>query len=207
MTNSEASQEAMHTDPRPMFAAALDQAGTVVAAVQPGQLTLPTPCDDYEVRSLLGHLDAVLRRVTHVARGGHPFEVPSVIEDVGDAAWARQWTIDRAALDVELADDTLLGRILTLPWGRLPGAGAIVAYCGEVTTHAWDLATAIGRTDLLDDGLAEFSAAMARRFVPAEPRGAEVPFAPVVPVAGDAPPYEQLAGWMGRDPRWGALSS
>jgi uncharacterized protein (TIGR03086 family) len=84
------------------------------------------------------------------------------------------------------------------------GAAAIVAYCGEVTTHGWDLATAIGRTDLLDDRLADFSAAMARRFVPADPRGGEVPFAPVVPVADDAPPYERLAGWMGRDPTWAA---
>lgn len=204
MTNSETPQQPLPSDPRPLFAAALDQAGTIVAAVKPEQLGLPTPCDDYDVRTLLGHLDAVLRRVGHVARGGHPFEVPSVIEEVGNDSWAARWAVDRAALDLELADDALLGRTLTLPWGQLPGAGAIVAYCGEMTTHGWDLATAIGRTDLLDDSLAEFSAAMARRFVPADPRGGEVPFAPVVPVADNAPPYERLAGWMGRDPTWAA---
>jgi hypothetical protein len=29
-----------------------------------------------------------------------------------------------------------------------------------------------------------------------------VPFGPVVPVPGDAPPIDRLVCWQGRDPRW-----
>lgn len=192
----------MSTDPRPLFAQALDQAATFVHAVRPGDLGSRTPCAEYDVRRLLGHLDAVLRRVAHVARGGHPFEVPSVIEDVRDSDWAAQWDKDRTALDAELADDAVLTRTLQLPWGDLPGAAAIGAYVSELTTHSWDLASALGRRDLLDDALAVACLPAMQRFVPADPRGDQVPFGDVVEVAGDAPPYDRLAGWMGRDPRW-----
>ena len=41
---------------------------------------------------------------------------------------------------------------------------------------------------------------MVKQFVPAEPRGGHIPFGPVVAVPTDAPAYDQLAGWMGRQP-------
>ena len=40
----------------------------------------------------------------------------------------------------------------------------------------------------------------ARAKVPAEREG--FPFAPVVEVADDAPSYDRLVGWYGRDPHW-----
>jgi len=43
--------------------------------------------------------------------------------------------------------------------------------------------------------------AIARRILPPEPRGGEIPFGPVVPVPPDAGPYAQLAGWLGPSPR------
>ncbi|MGW7687250.1 hypothetical protein ACWGID_41295 [Kribbella sp. NPDC054772] len=73
----------------------------------------------------------------------------------------------------------------------MPGAAAIA-------THAWDLATATGRRSVLDDGLASQVLPMVRQFVPAEQRGGHFPFGPVVQVADDAAPYEQLAAWQGR---------
>ena len=41
-----------------------------------------------------------------------------------------------------------------------------------------------------------------RRALPAEGRGAEVPFGPAVPVPDDAPPIARLVAWQGRDPHW-----
>jgi len=41
-----------------------------------------------------------------------------------------------------------------------------------------------------------------RQVVPAETRGGPIPFGPVVAVADDAGPYDQLVGWLGRDPKW-----
>jgi hypothetical protein len=54
--------------------------------------------------------------------------------------------------------------------------------------------------DLLDDTLATHCLPLVRQFIPAEPRGEHVPFGPVVPVAEDASPYDQLVAWQGRKP-------
>ena len=92
--------------------------------------------------------------------------------------------------------------MLRLPWGEVPGRGAALAYVQELTTHAWDLATALGRADVLDPALAELALVAAQRFLPAQPRGGPVPFGPLLPVAADAPVYDRLVAWLGRDPQW-----
>jgi uncharacterized protein (TIGR03086 family) len=186
------------TDPRPAIGLALDQAGRLIDSVGTDQLALPTPCDEYDVRALLGHLFTVVKRIDLALQGGNPLEIPVVTTGIDDHSG--EWKTRRAALDETLADDAVLGRICTLPWATMPGAAAIGAYTGELTTHGWDLATAIGRTDLLNDALAETCLPMVRQFVPADHRGGDIPFAPVVEVPADAPPYAQLAGWMGRTP-------
>ena len=38
------------TDPREIHQRAMAQTESIVAAVEPGQLTMPTPCADYDVR-------------------------------------------------------------------------------------------------------------------------------------------------------------
>lgn len=187
------------TDPRPGIALALDQAGRIIDAVDPSQYGLPTPCEDYDVQTLLGHFIAVIRRIDVALRGGIPMELPTIVTGIDD--YPAEWKILREALDGTLAPDDVLARTCTLPWGVAPGAAAIGGYTGEVTTHGWDLATAIGRTDLLDEDLARVCLPMIRQLVPAEQRGGPIPFAPVVDVPADAPVYDQLAGWMGRKPR------
>src|SRR4051794_5368167 len=63
------------TDPRPAFAGAVALAVDTAAAVRPDQLDRPTPCPEYDVRALLGHLLSVLRRVAAVGRGAPPISV------------------------------------------------------------------------------------------------------------------------------------
>jgi len=90
--------------------------------------------------------------------------------------------------------------LLSLPFGEFPGRAALTAWSLEMVTHSWDLAKALGKLDLLDDSLAETVLPLARRFVPAEPRGGRVPFGAVVDVPPAAGPYAQLAGHLGRQP-------
>ncbi len=184
-------------DPRPMFIRALDQTQQLIDNVGPDELGLPTPCPEYDVRTLLGHLLSVVHRINLALTGGDPLTIPKVT-DSPDIAGA--WKEHRTALDATLTDDSILGRICKLPFGTLPGAAAIGAYTGELTTHSWDLAKATGRLDQLDDELAVQVLAMVRQFLPAEPRGGDIPFGPVVPVADDASPYDRLAAWQGRTP-------
>lgn len=188
-------------DPRAPLAAALDQAGALIDAVQPDQAHLPTPCAEYDVNQLIGHLQAVVRRIGVVLSGQPFWSVPRELETTD---WAAEWKAGRAATDAVLADDAVLTREVTVPWGTVPGASAAASYIGELSVHSWDLAMAIGRLDLLDDTLATAALPAYMDKVPAEPRGPEIPFGPVVEVSQDATPYERLVAWTGRDPRWAA---
>jgi uncharacterized protein (TIGR03086 family) len=191
------------TDPRPAFRSAVGTASAVAAAVRPDQLAGRTPCTEYDVRALIGHLVAVLRRVAAVGRGAPPFSVPQVTTGVGDEGWGEA---ARAAADDVLAvwdaDDGLLDRELTLPFGSLRGSVALAAYTAELTAHTWDLARATGQAPEWDERVLAVALAAAHRILPADVRGGPVPFGPVVPVPDDAPLVDRLVAWQGRDPRW-----
>lgn len=191
-------------DPRPLFAQALDQAGRLVAEVADADLVKPTPCPDFDVEDLLGHLVAVERRVAHIARGGQPFEVPSVLDVAPPEGWVQAWATAREDLDAVMADDDVLTRTFAHPAGEMPGWQATFAYSTEMATHTWDLAVALGRRDELDESIAAAGLDPVMRFLPAQPRGGFIPFGPVVEVPDDAAPYDRLAGWLGRDPEWTA---
>jgi len=193
---------ALPTDPRPAFATAVGTAVAAMGAVRPEQLSGPTPCTEFDVATLLGHLLSVLRRVAAVGRGESPFSVPQVSTDVPDDGWG---AAARAAADDVLAvwtDDALLDRELTLPYGTHRGAVALATYTGELSTHTWDLAAATGQSPAWDDAAVAVGLAGTHHVLPADGRGERIPFAPVVPVPGDAPLIEQLVGWQGRDPGW-----
>ncbi|MGW6282818.1 TIGR03086 family metal-binding protein [Kribbella sp. NPDC055071] len=184
-------------DPRPMFVLALDQTQALIDAIGTDELTLPTPCPEYDVRTLLAHLLSVAARINLALTGGDPLTIPKVTNSPDIAG---TWKEHRTALDATLTDNSILGRVCRLPFATLPGAAALVAYTGELTTHSWDLAKATGRVDQLDDSLANYVLPLVGQFLPAEPRGGDIPFGPVVPVPADASPYDRLAGWQGRQP-------
>lgn len=193
------------TDPRPLLLAAAAQVTPYVDRVGPDDLDRPTPCDGWVVRDLLSHLVAVSARVPHVLGGGHPSEVPSMVEGVPDDGWAAAWAERQPALATAVADDSLMGRTVHHPAGEMPAPAAIGTYVSELVTHAWDLAVALGDTSGLDDDLAAAVLGPIQQALPAEIRGEDrVPFGEVVPVPEDAPALDRLLGWVGRDPRWTA---
>lgn len=187
-------------DPRPLLAHALDQAGRLVSETSPDRASHPTPCDDYDVAGLIDHVQAVVRRIGVVVSGEPFWTVP---QQVQSSDWAADWATGRAETDAALAAADL-DAMVQLPWGQAPVSGAIGSYVAELTTHAWDLAVATGRVEQLDPALAEAVLPGVRAQIPAETRGGEIPFGPVVDVPEDAPAYDRLAGWEGRDPAWAA---
>lgn len=184
------------TDPRPLYRDALDWATTLMNGVRAEQLTDPTPCAEFEVTALMGHLVATVDRARVIGEGGDPTTVPLVAATDGDwsaayrAAVERMWTVWN--------DDTLLTATVTAPWGRVPGHAAIWGYLNETLVHGWDLAEATGQPAEADPALAESALAVARRAIPESPRGGHVPFGAVVEPAAGAGPTERLANWSGR---------
>lgn len=184
-------------DPRPRFAAALDQVEQLLDATEPTDLGRPTPCAEYDVQALLAHLVAVLRKLEVVSNHGDMTRVTDPADDVAgheaDAFRRARTECERAwASHADLSAD------FTVAWGTMSGAELLDAYTHEFTVHAWDLAQTTGGGERLDPALADAALDWFTRNVTAEDRIDGGPFAPVVPVPDDADVFTRLAGFVGR---------
>jgi uncharacterized protein (TIGR03086 family) len=186
-------------DPRLAFASAVATAGPVIDAVRLDQMTLPTPCADFDVRALLGHLEFVLRRIAAIGRDEDPFSVTER-HDVPDTGWLAAWI--EAAHEVQAAwtDPAILDQPRTLPWMVMPGRAALAVYTSEVVIHTWDLARATGQHPVWDDDVVALASATMEMAIPSAERPAEVPFADAVSVPADASAIDRLVSWTGRRP-------
>ena len=202
MTNKDdtAPTRQSNADPRPIHRRAMAQTEAIVAAVEPGQLGLPTPCAEYDVRALLSHIVGGLNRVAIVGEGGDALaRPPGPTAFPTTAGWpptARPPPGPRRP-GPTTPSSTPWSRC---PWGKIPGRFAIAGYVQEILTHGWDLAKATGQPTERDPELASWALAGAQRILPPEARGDDIPFGSVVPVPPDAAPYAQLAAWLGRQP-------
>ena len=183
-------------DPRTTFDHAVALATAVIGRVGPHQLGNPTPCPEFDVQRLLGHMVTVLRRVSALGRGDDPFG-PDVLAPV-ETSFTEAWLAAAREVEAAWADDAVLGRTMRLPWSERSGAATLVNYLNEVTVHTWDLATATGQRPAWDPQVLSL-AFDGIRFLPATNRGDY--FADAVPVADDAPLIDRLVAWNGRQPR------
>ena len=193
----------MATDPVPLLSRALDQAGRVIAGLQPDQADLPTPCRSWTVRKLVEHMVGDLAQFTTAATGGAPdWSAPT--PPVGDD-WIGEFRrgADELIAAWRAAGD-LSGTITQPGMGEVPARFPVDMQIAEFAVHAWDLARATGQqTDSFDQEVAEaalgwMSAALVPAFRGSEEEGKS--FGPEVPVAADAPPYVRLAAFAGRQP-------
>src|SRR6185369_4573571 len=96
---------ALDTDPRPLFSAVVATATEVIGAVRPDQLDNPTPCTEFNVRDLLGHLVGVLPRIAAMGRDVDPMSVGGEPVVVADDAWLATWQAAAADAEAAWADD------------------------------------------------------------------------------------------------------
>ncbi|WP_055493595.1 TIGR03086 family metal-binding protein [Streptomyces sp. TP-A0356] len=193
----------MNTDPRPLYTRAADQAAALVRTVRPEQLAGPTPCDGFDVRTLLSHLVGGARRIAVVGAGGDGLAVHPFVDGVADDGWPTAYDEARAEAERAWAEDARLAAPVRVPWGEVPGRNALSGYVMESVTHTWDLWEALGRPAQLDPELAEFALSVAQVLLPEPERGDEVPFASALPAPEGAGAYVRLAAWLGREPLGG----
>ena len=187
-------------DLRGQLTAAQQWVQGLIAAVGPEHLDRPTPCSDYDVRSLIGHLYGGAERARRMAVGADAGQVPVVLE-LPDGGLADGYGDSISASQAAWDQRSDLSEPVIAPWGEVPAAGAVGGCLVEVLTHGWDLATATGQSSEADPELAGPALVAARTAIPADSRGGSMPFAPVVEPAPDSTPTEQLANWMGRTTR------
>ncbi|AXG78451.1 TIGR03086 family metal-binding protein [Streptomyces paludis] len=179
-----------------LLAVAGDRTVAVVRGITDEQLAAATPCGEYDVDALVGHLLQVVENFQELARkrdadfGTAPERLTGEWRDRFAAETVRlvaAW----AAPDAEEGMSGAMG----LP-ARTVGAMAL----GDLTVHGWDLARATGQPYEPD---AAVVAAVGAEFAALAPMARSMGvFGEPVAVAEGAGPFAELLGLTGRDPRW-----
>jgi uncharacterized protein (TIGR03086 family) len=180
---------------------AADAAARTVDHVRPAQFGDPTPCPEWDVRTLLNHL--ILWTSYSAERRAHG---ESVSEELmaKDFAAGPDFAADyRAQLDRALAawaDPAAWERDVTVMGTPTPAADVAGLLLAEIVLHAWDLAAATGQSYTVGDKAAE--AALTAVTANAELFRQYKGFAEPVPVAADTPVLDRVLALSGRDPAW-----
>lgn len=177
---------------------ALDWSAQVVAEVGDADLDNATPCGDWTLRQLLGHM------IAH----HHGFAAACAGSPVGAEVWDRlsydgdlQDAYQRAVVAVGAAfdDPKLPEKVEVYGYGTLPAQTALAMHIVDFVVHGWDVARAIGYTGTPDEQLTADAYAIMQLFPKDRPNKA---FGVMVPVSDDAPVIDQFVGYVGRDPNW-----
>ncbi|MBI2708114.1 MAG: TIGR03086 family protein [Actinobacteria bacterium] len=170
---------------------AQDAFARVLADVTDTMLDETTPCEGWRVRDVIHHVIGGNARVA-----GEPGPVGASADDLRGAHAASA----HAAASAFAAPDGLT-RTFDAPLGAIPGAIFIRLRITDALTHAWDVATATGRsTSDLDPDLAAAMLDFARGLMRPELRGPGRAFAAEQPCPDDASAVDRLAAFLGRRP-------
>ncbi|WP_433870478.1 maleylpyruvate isomerase family mycothiol-dependent enzyme [Saccharopolyspora sp. CA-218241] len=170
---------------------ALAWATRLMTAVRPRHLDARTPCEDFDVRSLMGHLIGTAHRGLATARHLPTREIPHVITDVPDAELAA--TYGALSTSIREAWSPLAGADEVVPpWGPCTASEAARGFTVETVTRGGDLAVATGQPSDAPNDIADRCLPFADAVIP---RGVSYD-APVV-VAGAFSTTEQLAHLLG----------
>ncbi|MFJ6659239.1 TIGR03086 family metal-binding protein [Streptomyces sp. NPDC091377] len=179
------------TDPGELLERSLAYALGSVAGVETAGLRRGTPCADWDLGRLLGHLDDSLDALYEGLTGGAIGPFPGAGEFSGAACGFRRRAC--AVLGAWAAGPP--DRVLI---GERPLDIRVVAAVGavEIAVHGWDVARACGQIRPLPVPLAAELLPVARSVVADEDRG--VRFAAPVTVPESARADERLLAFLGR---------
>ena len=182
----------------------MPEAGAAVAAAVRGgaraDLAGPTPCHDWDLRTLLQHFVGTSGAFVRAGR-------TKALDP--DDPWGSNATLDEQNWADQLAGQVeAMGLVWNRPqaWiGSIQGAQMPAPAIGElglieVMLHGWDVARATGQSLRVSE---ELGAELLRCLEPTLDQGREFEvYGPEVPVAADAPPLARALGLSGRDPDW-----
>ncbi|MBP0456628.1 TIGR03086 family metal-binding protein [Streptomyces montanisoli] len=171
----------------------------VVRGIEDEQLSWPTPCGDYDVRTLAGHLYRVVVNFRELAAKR-------------DSDFSQQSMPLEGDWRTGFAEAT---RRLVEAWAEpgaeegTTGARAMPArtvgcmVLGDLVVHGWDLARATGLPYAPSGVDATLLDELGPQWAQLAPTGRKMGvFGPEFPVAPGAGRFERLLGLTGRDPEW-----
>lgn len=185
------------TDASELYVRACDVFDTRVRSVGPDQWGGPTPCAEWDVRTLVNHVTVEDLWAPPLLEGRTMAEVGNVFDgdQLGDdpvAAWSAAVTAARAAA----SEPDVTARTVHLSYGDESASEYLMQMFADHLVHAWDLAYATGGETRLPADLIEECAtwfrereALMRRFGLIGPH---------VETAADADPQTRLLAAFGR---------
>jgi uncharacterized protein (TIGR03086 family) len=164
--------------------------------VSPELMTAPTPCTQWDLRRLLGHMNESLRTMHEATTAGH-LDLADPAGGLADVAadpvaalrtracqMMGAWADPRGPTEVAIGD-------AGMPAGLVAATGAV-----EVAVHGWDVAEACGRHRPVPSALAGELLALVQVVVDDTDRPHR--FAAPVDVRPSAGPSERLLAHLGR---------
>lgn len=171
--------------------------GDQIDRIAVDQWAAATPCSDWSVRDVVGHLVwtnlgfiAILEQSPMPERGADYLGT--------DPAGAYRRTA--AALQTAVALPGVLERSHATAIGVATGAERMRWRIADLLTHGWDLAQATGVVAELPDDLVEQALAFVQAQLPGQSRAGR--FADPQPIPDDAPAIDRLAAFTGRPVPW-----
>jgi uncharacterized protein (TIGR03086 family) len=168
--------------------------GRVASGITPDALDAATPCANFDVTGVLGHMIGGATMFAAGFRGEAPPAMPEVAGGLGAVAQAGAAL---GELMSAIRSPGALERIVAAPFGEVPGElfARFVVLDGLV--HGWDLAVATKQAYEPPAELVAEVEAFARQAIVPAMRDGDTFAAAVEPPAG-ATPIERLASFTGR---------
>ncbi|MGH3392548.1 MAG: TIGR03086 family metal-binding protein [Actinomadura sp.] len=178
------------------------QVARLLEGVTDARLAAPTPCPEYRVRNLLGHvagLSVAFRAAGRKDLGPATTAGPGASVPGIDADWRTRMP--------EQLDELVAAWRLPEAWEGMTQAGGFTfpaadagrVALNELVVHGWDLARATGQDYACDTTTLEAALALLEPAA-SEDRGGM--FGPVVEVPRDASLLDRVIALSGRDPAW-----
>ena len=185
-----------------LLAGAISYMLGVCAPIGTAEMTLPTPCPDWDLAMLLGHLCQSMADLETALRTGRL----DLTEPVGRAGGDPVEALRDGAAQLLCAGYCYGGPDCFVAVGGLPVPVGLVACTGavEIAVHGWDVSVARGRAGRSGGVLhTPIPAALATRMLRLSPllvAGREGLFAVPVEVPAQASPSDRLVSYLGRNP-------
>ena len=181
----------------------------VLANVTADQLDHSTPCASWDVRALGNHIVGGTYFFAGSVRGD--FKPAANPPDFAAGDFVATYDDGAAQAVAEFGAPGNAEKMVTVPFGTLPGAAFMGLAATDAFAHGWDLARATGQDDTIDpvdlERLWRSNNAippdvLERLRTPEAFGPGVVVFGPEVPVPVDAPLQNRLLGMIGRDADW-----
>jgi uncharacterized protein (TIGR03086 family) len=180
---------------------AIDQTAAAIGGVRPDQATLPTPCANFDVRGLVNHTVYDVQTFASMVKGGERGSPDANL--LGDD-WAGAFRTGGAELMAAWQARGINGTIKN-QLGEFPASWGAMQHVADFAVHSWDIAVSTDQsTASFDTEVAEAALAWAKDNLKPQFRGADKAFGTEVEVAADAPAYDRLVGFFGRQPGYSA---